>query len=103
MYTSVMLRKCLALALFSSAFPTVLAAQQITYYDFDVPATTQGQSSYFCNQQSLVVRPNDASNALFCFNDGTGNAATPSFITDLFPPSIDPNGGNGSSHYSTLR
>ncbi len=100
MSVSVMPRRCLAIALFTLALPTAVIAQQITYYDFDIPQANPSQVSYYCNQVSEAVAPTQGS-TLFCFNDGTGAAANPSFILDQYPASIDPNGGSGSAHYAT--
>ncbi len=66
------------------AFATLLSgtsalAQQVTYYDFD---TAPANSSYACS-------PTSASK-LFCLNDGTGNGANPSFLSDTYPAIIDP-------------
>lgn len=64
---------------------TTASAQQITYYDFDTPATASPlQYSYGCT-------PGSASNPLFCFNFPVGPTAlgttqNPTFVQD---PSSD--------------
>ncbi|HEY0758982.1 MAG TPA: choice-of-anchor D domain-containing protein [Acidisarcina sp.] len=70
---------------FSSAYRA--NAQEITYYDFDTPQTNNS-FSYHC----LPAAPGSPATtpAIFCFNDATGKAANPSFLTDLYPASIDP-------------
>lgn len=57
------------------------SAQQVTYYNFNTPATASpSQYSYSC-------APNSASNPLFCFNY-SGAYQNPSFIQD--PPATGP-------------
>ena len=83
------LRVALTAAALCTLFGSVLSgtafAQQVTYYDFDVPQATAGQSSYACPASVTSTAP------LFCFNDGTGQNASPSFLSDTFPSIIDPN------------
>ncbi|HEY6446314.1 MAG TPA: Ig-like domain repeat protein [Acidobacteriaceae bacterium] len=86
MHSSRSLRYLLALALSATAIPA-LSAQQITYYDFDVPQANPQQVSYSCAAALAAGAPAP----LFCFNDRTGANANPSFFLDLYPPSIDPN------------
>ena len=73
-------------------------AQQITYYDFDVPQATAGQMSRTCPASVVSTAP------LFCFNDGTGQNASPSFLSDTYPALIDPvttdNPALSSTHYA---
>lgn len=78
--------------LFAAVLPPCASAQQVTYYDFDTP-WNQDQASWNCS-------PSSASNPLFCFNDATGLNASPSFLSDFFPASIDPSGGSGSNHFA---
>ena len=59
-------------------------AQRVTYYDFDSPQATASQVSRAC---SANIAPGGA---LFCFNDGTGQNASPSLISDTYPAIIDP-------------
>lgn len=86
-----------ALLLFSLSvlFEVSSSAQQITYYDFDAPQATPAQVSYSCSAGA-------ATNPLFCFNDGTGGASIPSFLSDFYPASIDPTQSGGSTQYATL-
>ena len=67
-----------------SPFSQTAFAQQVTYYDFDGPQSNSNQTSRQC---SSTAAP---SSALFCFNDGTGAALTPSFLSDTYPANIDP-------------
>jgi Bacterial lectin/Abnormal spindle-like microcephaly-assoc'd, ASPM-SPD-2-Hydin len=73
-------------------------AQQVTYYDFDVPFGPPSQASQQCSPSSAPA------GTLFCFNDGTGQNASPSFLMDTYPGIIDPNPlnnpGQSSSHYA---
>ncbi len=86
--------------LFLLALPT-LSAQQITYYDFNAPQADPTQVSYSCGASQIQAVSNGPAPApLFCFNDQTGANANPSFISDFFPPSIDPTGGQGSTQYA---
>src|SRR5665213_1162553 len=66
------------------SLPRAASAQQITYYDFDGPQGTPSQTSYRCSSAA-------SSNPLFCFNDGTGQASSPSLLSDTYPAIIDPN------------
>jgi hypothetical protein len=59
-------------------------AQQITYYDFDTPQANPTQVSQQCPASGPPA------GVLFCFNDGTGLNANPSFFQDTFPANIDP-------------
>ena len=104
MHATPPMKKYLLLVFFWSALPLALSAQQITYYDFDVPAANPGQVSYYCNQEQIQVKSKDAAYQapLFCFNDGTGAAANPSFLTEQYPASIDPTGAGGSSQSAVL-
>lgn len=73
-------------ALFPLALPALSRtawAQQVTYYDFDVPQANPSQVSRQCSTPA-------APGVLFCFNDATGQGLSPSFISDTYPPSIDP-------------
>jgi Bacterial lectin/Abnormal spindle-like microcephaly-assoc'd, ASPM-SPD-2-Hydin len=90
-----------AAALISMAGPVLSGtafAQQITYYDFDVPQATTGQMSRSCPTSVASTAP------LFCFNDQTGQNANPSFLSDLYPAIIDPvttdNPALSSTHYT---
>ena len=74
---------CTAVVLLHSA----ATAQQITYYDFDIPSAN-GQFSRACVNPTQI--PATSANPLFCLNDGTGAAANPSFLTDLYPANVDP-------------
>jgi CSLREA domain-containing protein len=85
-------------ALFAVSAPTA-AAQQITYYDFNVPqSASPSQYSYTCSPISTTNPP-------FCLNDGTGSQANPSFFLDAYPASIDPiltdNPPQSGSFYAT--
>lgn len=71
-------------ALALSILPQTAFGQQITYYDFDTPQANPNQVSYQCSSGSTT-------NPLFCFNDGTGQASSPSFLSDTYPSKIDPN------------
>jgi hypothetical protein len=62
----------------------IALSQQITYYDFNGPQGDPTQVSRQCASNSAP------GNALFCFNDGTGAQASPSFISDTYPAIIDP-------------
>jgi len=81
------------ISILGSVFTTLLAfaapafSQQITYYDFDAPQAGNN-ASYACVDpaHSVVVTPNP----LFCFNDGTGQQSSPSFLSDTYPAKIDP-------------
>jgi hypothetical protein len=74
------------------------AAQQITYYDFNAPYANPSQYSYACS-------PTGTNSALFCFNGNNGSSANPPFLSDFYPPYMDPNaasdGDLGSSNYAT--
>jgi hypothetical protein len=63
--------------------PLTAAAQQVTYYDFDVPQATPSQTSYACSPANL-------GSLLFCFNDTNTPAANPSYLSDTYPAIIDP-------------
>lgn len=83
---------------FHRSFSAANLAQQLTYYDFNAAQAAPGQSSTACS--SIAGGP-AASGVLFCFNylgDGL------SFISDFYPPLIDPNastdGGAGSTNYA---
>ena len=65
------------------AVPRMAFAQQVTYYDFDTPQANPSQVSYQCSTSA-------PSNPLFCFNDGTGQSSSPSFLSDTYPAIIDP-------------
>ena len=69
------------------AFAAPAFSQQITYYDFDAPQASNG-ASYTCVDPAHVVpvTPNPS----FCFNDGTGQQSSPSFLSDTYPSEIDP-------------
>lgn len=103
MHSSRSLRYLLALALSATAVPA-LSAQQITYYDFDVPQANQGQQvSYSCTAATPAA---GAPAPLFCFNFTTTSGVNPlSFYSDYYPPFIDPNPADnppiGSNHYAT--
>ncbi|HVT96464.1 MAG TPA: choice-of-anchor D domain-containing protein [Acidobacteriaceae bacterium] len=67
---------CAAATLFA-LLPVRASAQQITYYNFDTPATASPlQYSYTCSAA------NPSANPLFCLNDGTGTMSNPLFIQD---------------------
>ena len=53
----------------------IALSQQITYYDFNGPQGDPTQVSRQCASNSAP------GNALFCFNDGTGAQASPSFTS----------------------
>jgi len=80
----------------SSAF-----SQQVTYYDFDAPQAGN-DASYACVDPAHVVSVTP--NPLFCFNDGTGQQSSPSFLTDIYPAIIYPvttdNPPVQSTHYA---
>jgi 6-phosphogluconolactonase (cycloisomerase 2 family)/sugar lactone lactonase YvrE len=84
---------------FATFFPYRSSAQQVSYYDFNTPATASpSQSSTSCG--SIAGGP-AASDVFFCFNSvGAGL----SFLQDSYPPSIDPNantdGDTGSTNYA---
>ena len=86
-----------ALFILTGSFLTA-SAQQVTYYDFDTPQATPGQMSRSCPANT------PASGTLFCFNDGTGQNASPSFLSDTYPAIIDPNTMDSpavsSTHYA---
>ncbi len=86
-----------ALFILAGSFLTA-SAQQVTYYDFDTPQATPGQMSRSCPANT------PASGTLFCFNDGTGQNASPSFLSDTYPAIIDPNTMDSpavsSTHYA---
>ena len=67
-----------------SCYPEAASAQQVTYYDFDVPQSTPSQTQFQCSASNL-------GNVLFCFNDGQFYESTPTYISDTFPAIIDPN------------
>ena len=81
---------------FATMFPHRSSAQQISYYDFNIPsAASPSQTSTSCG-------PNSASSGvLFCLNSAPGNIGL-GFIQDFYPSSIDPNastdGGAGSTN-----
>jgi hypothetical protein len=81
---------CAALAAF---VPRPVAAQQITYNDFNTPAGTPNQTSAACTSGSA------ASGVLFCFNS-IPNSAGPSYILDTYPAALDPSGGAGGQYYA---
>ncbi|HEY1731745.1 MAG TPA: Ig-like domain repeat protein, partial [Terriglobales bacterium] len=94
-------RSVLAAVLFTmtgSALTGTAFAQQVTYYDFDTPQATAGQMSRQCPASAAPT------GTLFCFNDGTGKNANPSFLSDTYPPLIDPvttdNPAMSSTHYA---
>ena len=67
----------LAAATLLALSPFHASAQQVTYYNFDTPATASPQQySYSCSPTNLT------SNLLFCLNDETGTSSNPSFIQD---------------------
>jgi hypothetical protein len=91
----------LIIALFGFAFVTMSAgfarAQEVTYYDFNVPqAANPSQTSGSCGSGNYVDPP--AAGILFCTNQaGDG----PSYFLDTYPPAIDPsNNPNGSMNYT---
>lgn len=69
-------------------------AQQVSYSDFNAPASSPGQTSTSCTANS------SPSGALFCFNSvGSGL----SFAQDnSYTTSIDPNASNGSAYALVL-
>ena len=74
-------RHVLSVVVFAAALIALLplgaGAQQVTYYNFNTPATTTPlQYTYTCSTA------NPSTNPLFCLNDGTGTASNPSFIQD---------------------
>jgi hypothetical protein len=73
-------------------------AQQITYYDFDTPEANPSQVSRQCPANSAPA------GVLFCFNDGTGLNANPSYFQNTYPSIIDPvttdNPPVASKHYA---
>ncbi|HEY1731744.1 MAG TPA: choice-of-anchor D domain-containing protein [Terriglobales bacterium] len=70
----------------------------MTYYDFDTPQATANQMSRQCPASAAPTA------TLFCFNDRTGQNATPSFLSDTYPALIDPvttdNPAASSTHYA---
>src|SRR5450631_3573533 len=88
---------------FAAFLPQGSSAQQATYYDFNTPNATPGETSTDCG--SIVGGP-AASNVLFCFNSPPPLHPTDppqlglSYIQDFYPPLIDPNGGAGSTNYA---
>src|ERR1700733_5287401 len=89
-------------ALFILTSP-ILSAQQVSYYDFDVPANTSVQDSYVCTSGTVVSMA--AAGTLFCFNYSTGTGQSPdSLFLDLYPADIDPNPADNppiaSTHYA---
>jgi hypothetical protein len=76
-------KQALATAFFSLALSGSAFAQQVTYYDFNGPQGNPSQVSRQCTSTAPA-------GALFCFNDGTGANASPSFISDTYPAIIDP-------------
>ena len=69
-------------ALFILTSP-ILSAQQVSYYDFDVPANTSVQDSYVCTSGTVVSMA--AAGTLFCFNYSTGTGQSPdSLFLDLY-------------------
>ena len=85
-------------ALAGSFLSGTALAQQVTYYDFDVPQSTAGQMSRSCPSSAAPA------GTLFCFNDGTGQNANPTFLSDTYPLTIDPvttdNPPVSSSHFA---
>jgi hypothetical protein len=79
--------------------PGAAIAQQVTYYDFDTPQANPSQVSRQCSSTGAP------SGVLFCFNDATGANASPSFLSDTYPPIIDPvttdNPPVSSTHFAT--
>jgi len=73
--------------------PPPVAAQQVTYNDFNTPAGAPNQTSAACTLNSAP------SGVLFCFNSIPG-AAGPSYILDNYPAALDPNGGSGGQYYA---
>src|ERR1700744_4899924 len=69
------------------AFVFPAFSQQVTYYYFDFPQATNG-ASYTCADPARTTPATP--NPLFCFNDGTGQQSSPSFLSDTYPPIIDP-------------
>jgi len=78
---------------FTAFIPQPVAAQQITYNDFNTPQGTPSQTSAACTPTSA------SSGVLFCFNS-IPNSAGPSYILDTYPASLDPNGGPGGQYYA---
>lgn len=79
-------------------FSGAALGQQVTYYDFDTPQANPSQVSRQCSSTAPA-------GVLFCLNDGTGQNASPSFISDTYPAIIDPvttdNPPAASTHYAT--
>jgi len=88
----------LCAVVFAGLFPQRSLAQQLTYYDFNAPQATPGQSSTACG--SIAGGP-AANGVLLCFNY---LGADLSFIQDFYPPLIDPDastdGDTGSTNYA---
>ncbi|MGD0482622.1 MAG: choice-of-anchor D domain-containing protein [Terracidiphilus sp.] len=86
---------------FAGLFPQRSPAQQVTYLDFNAPQAALGQSSTACG--SITGGP-AANGVLLCLNYEAGGVDGISFISDTYPPSIDPNastdGGKGSTNYA---
>src|ERR1700733_11435375 len=76
-------REGFAVAFLALTFSGMAFAQQITYYDFNGPQGNPSQVSRQCTATAPA-------NALFCFNDETGQSASPSFLSDTYPAIIDP-------------
>jgi len=83
---------------FAGLSPRGSRAQQLSYYDFNTPQATPGQSSTACN--SIAGGP-AANGVRFCLNNSGGGL---SYSQDFYPPLIDPNastdGGMGSANYT---
>ena len=85
-------------AAFAILFPHRSPAQQVTYYDFNTPAASPGQTSISC---STIPGGPSANGVLFCFNYA---GAGLSYLQDFYPALIDPNastdGDTGSTDYA---
>jgi hypothetical protein len=63
-------------------------AQEVTYYNFDVPQSTPSQTSYQCPSSGAP------SGVLLCFNSVIQGNGNPSYFSDTYPANINPGGTN---------
>jgi hypothetical protein len=71
-----------------AAEPTIASAQEVTYYNFDVPQSTPSQTSYQCPSSSV------STNVLFCFDNLYSTTASPTYLSDTYPANVNPGGTN---------
>lgn len=67
------------------AFAHASSAQQITYYNFDTPATTPDLTSYTCPASAVL---NQLPNVLFCLNNIYGQIVEPNIPNYLNDPAV---------------